>query len=178
MRIIRGKYRGKKINPPTNFKARPTTDFAKEGLFNILENTYEFEGLKILDLFSGTGSISFEFLSRGCEKVTAIEISKKHSEYIKKEGEKLFENQLTIISTDVFEFVKKASLNYDIIFADPPFDNENTEELPDIILGNETFRPESLLIIEHSATTDFSKHPNYKKTRKYGKVNFSFFDKE
>lgn len=178
MRIIRGKYKGKQLYPPHNNKVRPTTDFAKEGLFNILENSYYFDEISVLDLFSGTGNISFEFLSRACRHVTAVEISKKNFGYIKNFGENLFGKSLEVIHGDAFDFVKKYPLNFDIIFADPPFDLKNISEIPELIFGNKMIKKNVLLILEHSKKYNFSDNNFFKKSRKYGKINFSFFSNE
>jgi len=178
MRIIRGKFKGRQINPPKNFNARPTTDFAKEGLFNILENTYDFEGMQILDLFSGTGAISYEFLSRGAKSVVAVEISKRQSEFIQNTADSMFPGQMHAIAGDVFHFIKKRPLKYDIIFADPPYTLEGVADLPEIIFQNENLNSEFTLIIEHSDVIDFSKHLRFSQVRNYGKVHFSFFVKE
>ncbi len=175
MRIIRGNYRGKRINPPKNFKARPTTDFAKEGLFNILGNTVNFEEITVLDLFSGTGNISYEFLSRGCKNVTAVEIEQKHFNFIKKMGEELFSSHINVIKADALHFIKKRPLNFDLIFADPPYNLKEIDNIPGYIFGNETIKEETILIIEHSAETKFDKNQHFKQSRKYGNVNFSFF---
>jgi len=177
MRIIRGKFRGRQITPPKQFNARPTTDFAKEALFNILENTYEFEELQILDLFSGTGGISYEFLSRGVKSVTAVEISKKQTEFIQTTAESMFPKQLHAVAADAFSFVKKRPLKYDIIFADPPYTLAGVSDLPELIFQNENLNSQLTLIIEHSEIIDFSKHLYFKQVRNYGKVHFSFFEK-
>ena len=178
MRIISGIYKGRPIIPSKSFKARPTTDFAKESLFNILNNTYEFDGLKILDLFAGTGSISYEFLSRGVGSVTSVEKSGKYIDFIKKTAELLEpgSSRLKAIKFDAFKYAENFELNFDIIFADPPYDLENIEELPNLIFQNPKRYKELDFILEHSSRLDFSKHPNFVNMRQYGKVNFSFFE--
>lgn len=175
MRIISGKYRGKPFYPNSRFKARPTTDYAKEGLFNILNNSYDLVDLEILDLFSGTGSISYEFLSRGCKYVHAIEKNKNHADFINKIGNELKADNLKVINTDVFKFVKHSPYTYNIIFADPPYELENINEIPDLIFKNDLLKPDGIFIIEHSSKTDFKKHEKFYDIRNYGKVNFSFF---
>jgi 16S rRNA (guanine(966)-N(2))-methyltransferase RsmD len=175
MRIIRGKHRGRHISVPTNFQARPTTDIAKEALFNILDNTIDFSDMRILDLFSGTGSISYEFLSRGCKAAEAVENNKKYADFIRKTGEELFPGQMKVYHADAFEFIKKRQLSYHIIFADPPYELPEIDKIPDEIFSNPTLLPDCDVIIEHSGTTDFSKHPKFVKLKKYGKVHFSFF---
>jgi 16S rRNA (guanine(966)-N(2))-methyltransferase RsmD len=175
MRIIRGSHRGRHIQVPAGFQARPTTDIAKEALFNTLENTIDFAEMRILDLFAGTGSIGFEFLSRGCKTVDSVEINKKYAEFIRKTAEELFPEQLKVYSVDAFEFLKKRSLAYHIIFADPPYDLPQIASLPDALFSNPSLNPNCDIIIEHSAATDFSAHRKFIKMKKYGKVHFSFF---
>ena len=175
MRIIRGMYRGKIIHPPKNFKARPTTDIAKESLFNILENNFDFEEIKALDLFSGTGSISFEFVSRGCKDVTLVEKSYKYVSFIKKIANDLKINCIKAIQNDVFKFVRQYEEQYNLIFADQPYDLKGIESIPDIIFANNLLKENGWLIIEHSIGTHYSSHSRYLRTRQYGKVNFSFF---
>jgi len=178
MRIIRGKHRGRRIHVPSSFNARPTTDFAKEALFNIIENNYEISNLKVLDLFSGTGGISFEFLSRGAISVLSVEKNKRYSLFIKKTGEELFPDNFTAINSDSFRFIEKRGLDFDIIFADPPYDLPELGTLPELIMNSKTIKDDTVLILEHSAENDFSDFEYYINTRKYGKVNFSFFSKE
>jgi len=177
MRIIRGKYKGKRINPPKGFKSRPTTDYAKESIFNIIENTLNINELKVLDLFSGSGNISLEFLSRGCKELTAVEIKRNYSFHIKKLFEELFPENSEVITGDVFNYIKKNILHYDLIFADPPFEHNLILELPDLILNNKSLIESALIIIEHPANVDFKHHSAFKDTRRYGNVNFSFFRK-
>jgi len=177
MRIIAGTHRGRKFDPPTFYTARPTTDFAKESLFNLINNLLDLEDTKALDLFSGTGSISYEFMSRGCNYVCSVDINSRYLEFIKKTSE-IFNSEKKIIFTlkaDVFKFLLKHDLNYDIIFADPPYDLAGTEKIPDLIFNNQTLKKDALVIIEHSASIDYSKHKRFKNLRNYGKVHFSFF---
>lgn len=175
MRIVSGKYKSFRYNLPSGFKARPTTDFAKEGLFNVLNNRIDFEDIKVLDLFSGSGSISFEFISRGAAHVTAIDKNRKNILLIKKIAEKLNEKKrLTALPKNVFSYLATAILDFDIIFADPPYDLPDIEKIPQLIFTNPSFKPETSVVIEHSQSTDLSSNLNYKETRKYGKVNFSF----
>ena len=178
MRIIRGKFRSKKISPPKNFSARPTTDFAKEGLFNILENRFDFEEIKLLDLFSGTGSISYEFLSRGGSSATAVESDKRCVLFIERNTREMFKNgELKVIQANAYSMMSKLNLDFDIIFADPPYSDEKVKDIPEIIFSNSTIKPKTLLIIEHSATVSFSENAYLEEHRKYGSVNFSFFSK-
>ena len=179
MRIIGGKYRGRQIIPDKKFKARPTTDFAKEGLFNILWNSVDFEQVSILDLFSGTGSISFEFLSHGSPEVTAIEINYRYAEHIEKTAEQLGFDKLIVINDDVLKFIPVCSLKYDIIFADPPYDLKEIETIPDLILNQKILKDdESVFIMEHGPNIDFKEHPCFVRQKNYGKVNFSFFKQQ
>ncbi len=177
MRIIRGKLKGRKFFPPKNFNSRPTTDFAKESLFNIIENYFDIEQIKVLDLFSGSGSISFEFLSRACISATSVDISSKNIEHINKNSIVFkTENELNTIKTDAFKYIKNSNLDYDVIFADPPYDLKNIDTIPDIIFNNETLNKNVLLIIEHSSKVNFTQHKYFDNLRKYGKVHFSFFE--
>jgi 16S rRNA (guanine(966)-N(2))-methyltransferase RsmD len=177
MRIVGGKYKGRIFRPNKSFKARPTTDIAKEGLFNILENRYDFSNKDVLDLFSGTGSMGYEFLSRGSERVTLVESQFNHYKFILDVVAKLQADNVRVFKADVFKYVKKSPDTYNIIFADPPFDLSNFMEVPDAILDANILAPEGLLIVEHAKEVTFVTHPNFKEVRKYGKVNFSFFEK-
>ncbi len=175
MRIVSGSHRGRSFHPPKNIKARPTTDMAKEGLFNVLNNHFYFEDLKVLDLFAGTGSISYEFASRGCPSIIAVEKKAQHAAFIKKTTTELQFKQLKVVQQDVFRFLKFPTSKFDIIFADPPYDMASIETLPDLILKNQLLKNTGWFILEHSAKTSFSKHPNFINHRNYGHVNFSFF---
>lgn len=177
MRIVGGKYKGRIFRAGKKFKARPTTDIAKEGLFNILENRYEFSNKNVLDLFSGTGSIAYEFLSRGCEKATLVENNFSHFKFILEVLETLKIENAKVFKADVFKFVKKTPETFNIIFADPPFDLPRFKEVPDAILDCDILAPEGVFILEHPKEYEFSSHPNFKELRNYGKVNFSFFEK-
>jgi len=177
MRIIGGKFRGRRFNPPSFFKARPTTDFAKESLFNLINNRIDLEGTRVLDLFSGTGSISFEFLSRGCRFIVSVDENSRYLSFIKSTSELLEPGHKIIhtVKSDALKYLKKAELNFDLIFADPPYDLPEIEQIPDLIYGNQTLKSECIFILEHSAKQNFSKHPHFKEVRRYGSVNFSFF---
>lgn len=177
MRIVGGNLKGRRFSPPKFFKARPTTDFAKEGLFNLINNKIEIEDKRVLDLFTGTGSISYEFLSRGSSFICSVDISNKYLGFVKKTAEILLPEKKIIhtIKSDVLKFIPKHELDYDIIFADPPYDLDEIDKIPFLIFDNKSLKKDALIIIEHSSQTDFSKHPNFKELRKYGKVNFSFF---
>ncbi len=175
MRIISGLWKGRRIQVSNDIKARPTTDFAKEGLFNLLNNEIDFEDLEVLDLFSGTGSISFEFISRGAQNSTAIEMNDKHCQYIRKAASILKTDKLILIKADVFRFLTSSRKQYDLIFADPPYDLKNLEEIPGIVFSKQLLKQDGLLVFEHSSKHDFSKHPHFASHRAYGNVNFSFF---
>ncbi len=177
MRIVSGKFKGRRFTPPSYFRARPTTDFAKEGLFNVLNNIIDIENTRVLDLFAGTGSISYEFMSRGAQYVCAVDKNLKYLEYIKQNAQKIAaeQNVIHIRKADVFSFVEKQDLNYDIIFADPPYDLQNINKIPQLIFENKTFNKKSIVIIEHSKHSDMSDYETFKSLKKYGKVNFSFF---
>lgn len=176
MRIISGLYKGRRISTPTNIKARPTTDFAKEGLFNLLNNRIDFEDIDVLDLFAGTGSVGFEFISRGCRSVTAIENYKTQCDFIQKVCKELKINNLQLLKMDVLKFINSTNLQFDFIFADPPYQLGNLEELPDLIFKNELLKSDGLFVLEHSAKNNFKEHPNFIDHRAYGNVNFSFFE--
>lgn len=175
MRIVGGKYKGRIITPPSSFKARPTTDFAKENLFNVLNNLVDIEECEVLDLFSGTGAIGYEFASRGAKKVTSVEMDFHHSRFISQTIEKLGIDNMTVVKTNVFVFVKRVKASWDLIFADPPYALEGIDELPNIIFEREMLAPDGLFIFEHSKEKDFSQHPHFVQLREYGSVNFSFF---
>lgn len=175
MRIIAGKYKGRIFSPGKKFASRPTTDRAKEALFNILENRYDFSGMKILDLFSGTGSMGYEFLSRNAAEVTFVDSDIKHIRFIKEVSEKLGIENMPVIKNDALHFIKFTKSKYDIIFADPPFDAPFLKEIPAAVFNAGILNDEGILILEHPKSFDFSKASNFSENRKYGKVNFSFF---
>ena len=175
MRIISGKYGRRRFDVPKNITARPTTDFARENLFNVLENLDGFEDKSACDLFAGTGAVSFEFLSRGCNYVTAVEKAPIQAAFIKKVAETLGDENIHIVRGDVFRFIQEDTRAYDYIFADPPYDHPRFEEIPDLILNSALVKPGSIIIIEHSKNRDFSNLPGFNQRRAYGSVNFSIF---
>lgn len=176
MRVITGKYKGRHFEVPRSFKARPTTDFAKENLFNVLQGYLDFEdGLKALDLFAGTGSITLELLSRGCSQVVCVEKESLHHQFITSFLQKLGDENALPIRGDVFRYLAKTREQFDFIFADPPYTLENLAELPDLILDRNLLRPGGLFVLEHGKTDDFSPHPALIDHRQYGSVNFSIF---
>jgi 16S rRNA (guanine(966)-N(2))-methyltransferase RsmD len=175
MRIIGGRLKGRAVNPPAGYKARPTTDFAREGLFNVLNNEYEFEGLRVLDLFGGTGAIAFEFASRGAERVYSVEMARENATFIKREADRLGLPNVTMVRANVFDFLPLCREKFDIVFADPPYALEGLETLPDRVFAAGILHPECYFILEHPGTFDFSSHPRFVKQKAYGMVHFSFF---
>lgn len=175
MRIISGKYGRRRFDVPKNITARPTTDFARENIFNVLENLDGFEDKSACDLFAGTGAVSFEFLSRGCNYVTAVEKSPIQAGFIRKVAETLADPNLHIVKGDVFRFIDECRRSYDYIFADPPYDHPRFDEIPALILDSALVAPGSVVIVEHSKAKDFSALPGFNQRRAYGSVNFSIF---
>lgn len=174
MRIISGSHRGRQIFPDKNFSARPTTDFAKENLFNILTNYIDFEEIRVLDLFSGTGSISYEFTSRGAQEIISVEANYKHYAFILKTAKELGFKNMKIYKTDVFIACKKLKgQKFDIIFADPPYNLDKIQEIPATIFDNDLLGENGIAIIEHPERIQFSTHPRFSEHRQYGSVNFS-----
>ena len=175
MRIIGGKYKGRRIHPHAGFKARPTTDFAREGLFNILNNRVDFKTISVLDLFSGTGSISYEFASRGAAPVHLVEKDLKHISGIRQIIKELDLSNIKPIHIDTRAYLKTCSVKYDIVFADPPYDLSWLKELPDLITSAGVIKDDGFLILEHPKNLSFSVHKLFFEHRNYGGVNFSFF---
>ncbi len=176
MRIIGGALKGKTISPPAGYKARPTTDFAREGLFNVLGNEYEFEDLKVLDLFSGTGAIGFEFASRGASRVWCVEMARENASFIKTEADRLGLHNVTMVRDNVFDFIPVCHEKFDIVFADPPYALQGLETIPDRVFEKGILYPERYLILEHGDEHSFVNHPRFKKEKIYGRVHFSFFE--
>jgi len=175
VRIISGKYRGRKLLPPSNLPVRPTTDFAKESLFNILNNLIDFESVNVLDLFTGTGSISFEFISRGSPSVTAIDQNPRCIDFIIKTSREFGIDNLRTVRSNVFQILRHPSASFDLIFADPPYDLNNLELIPDLIFNSSILKSDGLFILEHSKNRNFDTHPHFSQKRNYGSVNFTFF---
>jgi 16S rRNA (guanine966-N2)-methyltransferase len=175
MRIVSGKFKGKTFNPPKNFTARPTTDFAKEGLFNILLNNFDFEEIEVLELFAGTGSISFEFASRGTNRIDLVELNFNHLKFISGVIKDLGLKQIHTIKGNAFQYIKACNYKYDIIFADPPYELEGIDTIPDLVLEKDILKPDSWLILEHSGNYKFETHPRFYQERHYGNVHFSIF---
>lgn len=177
MRIVGGLYKGRIFKPGKNFKARPTTDVAKEALFNILDNRYDFSNKNVLDIFSGSGSIGLEFISRGCEEAVLVEKDFMHHRFITDVVKTLGIDNIKVFKSDVFSFLSKYQGNFDFVFADPPYNLQNLKEIPDAVLSTKILKPEGLFILEHPKEFNFSDHTFFKENRQYGKVNFSFFEK-
>lgn len=176
MRIIRGKYGKRRFDVPKNITARPTTDFARENIFNIIENLIDLEDKRALDLFAGTGAISWEFASRGCREVIAVEQSPIQAGFIRSVKEKLGDTTLKLIKGDVFRFIERGRESFDIVFADPPYDHPKFGEIPGLILNSELVTDGTIVIVEHNKNHDFSKLPGFTRHLTYGSVNFSIFE--
>jgi 16S rRNA (guanine(966)-N(2))-methyltransferase RsmD len=176
MRIIGGELKGRLFKPGKNFKARPTTDFARENLFNILSNRIDFDEIKVLDLFAGTGSITFEFASRGCGSITSVEIDHVHYAFISSVIQQLdLSSKVHLLRYDVLKFIPRCTEKYDLVFADPPYQLKSLREIPDLVFKHELVNPGGILILEHGKSDNFSSHPNMFEQRVYGSVHFSFF---
>jgi 16S rRNA (guanine(966)-N(2))-methyltransferase RsmD len=175
MRIIGGQYKGRRLNTPQLSPTRPTTDFAREALFNILENNFDLSEVKFLDLFAGTGAISFEMASRGCNDITLVENFEGCINFIKKTIVELKTSAIKVQRADVFRFIENCGQHYDIIFADAPYKMSKLSSLPDLILQKNMLKENGWLIIEHSLDNDFRKHSNFIQQRKYGSTIFAVF---
>jgi len=179
MRIISGKYKGRRIAPPKNLPVRPTTDMSKEAVFNVLNNHFNFFELKVLELFAGTGSISYEFASRGCSPILCVDGDMGCINFIKKTA-KEFDFDITAIKSDVFKFLEKHHVNYDIIFADPPYGlaQKEFEKIIELIFENEILDDQGMLVVEHSKYTKLDHMANYSFQKNYGGSVFTFFEFE
>ena len=179
MRIITGKYKGRRFDIPRTFKARPTTDFAKENIFNVLAQYIDFENATALDLFAGTGSITLELLSRGCSQVVSVELDRDHHRFIQECLKKLLGDQHSSVAIpirgDVFRFVKSCHQQFDFIFADPPYALEQLPSIPDLIFSKDLLKPGGIFVFEHGSNHSFTDHPNFADHREYGSVNFTIF---
>ncbi len=181
MRIITGQYKGRRFDVPHTFKARPTTDFAKENIFNVVQGYIDFDGAAALDLFAGTGSITLEMLSRGCDSVVSVESDRDHAAFIRQCLLKLQTERCALVRGDVFRFLKSCRQRFDFIFADPPYALSSLPDIPDIIVPGEKDSGEGFLndgglfVFEHGKQYDFSSHPRFLEHRAYGSVNFSLF---
>ncbi len=175
MRIISGKYNRRILRPPKNLPVRPTTDMAKESLFNILKNRVCFEGKQVLELFAGTGSISLEFVSRGCKSVLSIDNNQRCVAWIRDVSKSLGITEITVLRSDVFRFLEQTHATFDIIFADPPYDMEGIETISLKIFEKGLLNPGGWLVVEHPQSINLSEQPGFTEQRRYGRVNFSFF---
>ena len=175
MRIITGIYKGRHFDIPRSFKARPTTDFAKENIFNVMSGYMDFEGATALDLFSGTGSISLELLSRGCERVVSVELDRDHHRFISECLKKLDTQACLPLRGDVFRFIKSCRQQFDFIFADPPYALKELPQIPDLVLDKGLLKEGGVFVFEHGKNYDFSQHPRFVEHRNYGSVNFTLF---
>lgn len=179
MRIIGGKHKRRRFDVPKSFNARPTTDFAKENLFNVLQYYIDFDEATALDLFSGTGSISVELISRGCRRVIALEQRREHTLFIRSVARELKEEaRLQVLQSDVFRYLQASKGNrgqFNFIFADPPYKLKEIATLPQLILSSGLLKEEGVLVVEHPGTYDFSELPHFAEHREYGSVNFSIF---
>lgn len=179
MRVISGIYKRRRFDVPHTFKARPTTDFAKENLFNVLNNYIDFEdGVTALDLFAGTGSISIELVSRGCDKVISVEKDPLHLSFINKIMKEVKTDKCFVLRADVFKYIERCQEKFDFIFADPPYALEKLSEIPDMIFKYDLLKDDGLFVLEHGKDLSFESHPNFVEHRYYGSVNFSFFRKK
>ena len=176
MRVISGILKGRSIRVPSSFSGRPTTDFAREGLFNVLNNLAEFENASVLDLFSGTGAFSIECFSRGASKLTCVESNTAHAKAIRENFLNFAITGGKVLRQDAFRFLKQpAAETHDIIFADPPYDLPGIEKIPGMIFNGDFLSPDGIFILEHSKRQEFSDQPNFLQERKYSNVHFSFF---
>lgn len=175
MRIITGQFKGRHFDIPRTFKARPTTDFAKENIFNVLNGYIDFDGITALDLFAGTGSISLEFVSRGCKEVVSVEKDRDHARFIADCMKKINAENDILIRGDVFRFLKSCHQKFDLIFADPPYALPELDTLPDLVFEHDLLAADGVFVFEHGKHNDFSAHPRFKEHRSYGSVNFSIF---
>lgn len=177
MRVITGKYKGRHFNIPASFKARPTTDFAKENLFNVLRGYVDFEETRALDLFGGTGSISLELLSRGCPVVVTVEVDRQHFAFIRSCFTTLGDHAARALCGDALRYISRAHEQFDLVFADPPYALPELPELPDRVMQSQLLSAGGLFVLEHGKNYDFSARPDFLEHRAYGSVNFSFFRK-
>jgi 16S rRNA (guanine(966)-N(2))-methyltransferase RsmD len=178
MRIVGGEYKGRRIAVPSNFPSRPTTDFAKEGLFNVLENQYDLSDLEVLDLCSGTGNISLEFLSRGVKEVTAVDSHTNCLKFVQKNASSIgIINKITTVKSDLISFVLNTNHTFDIVFADPPFNYDKYNQIVQTVFERNLLNENGILILEHSKQKTFESEPKFSFFRNYGNVTFSFFKK-
>jgi 16S rRNA (guanine(966)-N(2))-methyltransferase RsmD len=175
VRIVGGKHSGRKIEVSKSFDSRPTTDFAREALFNIMANHFDFNEIAVLDLFTGTGSISFEFASRGCADIDLVDINVRSIQFISRIAGEIGLKGLHPVKMDVFRFIPICRKQYDIVFADPPYDLKNLEELPGLVFGKQLLLSGGWFVLEHGKSHNFKDSPHFREERKYGSVHFSIF---
>lgn len=175
MRIIAGSLKGRRLNPPSTLPVRPTTDMARESLFNILTNYVDYEDCTVMDLFAGTGAVSMEFVSRGAKEVTCVDINAQCTDFIKTSAQQFGVGNIRVVRSDVFDMLKRAYKKFDIIFADPPYALEALSQLPDLIFEHNLLTEDGIFILEHPREYQFEEHPYFWQHRNYGKVNFTFF---
>ena len=175
MRIISGAYRGRQLHPPKGLPVRPTTDLAKESLFNILVNRVDYEESAMLDLFAGTGSISLEFASRGARDVVSVELNHKCTEFIQKTLREYHIENVFVVKANVFNYLNSVKRKFDVIFADPPYEMKESAQLPGLVFDNGLLNEDGWFILEHDSSSSFKNHPHFAEERQYGKVHFTFF---
>ncbi len=178
MRIISGKFKGRIIKVPRTFKGRPTTDFAREGFFNVVKNYVDFERIKVLELFAGTGAFSIEFMSRGALEVVSVDIAPLHVNFINSVYRQFECKNARAIKADAFRFIGQCKDQYDVIFADPPYDLPDLTVLPDLVIQHKLLKEGGLFVLEHGERIKFENHSHFEHQRKYGSVNYSFFRAE
>jgi 16S rRNA (guanine966-N2)-methyltransferase len=178
MRIIGGRLKGIRFEPPKNIPTRPTTDFAKEALFSIIENSFNLQNVKVLDLFGGTGSISYEFASRGCEDITTVEIFPRCADFIKRMVQQQQLKGVKVLKMDVFKFIADCSLQFDLIFAGPPYPLRNLDTIPDLVFEKHLVKGAGWFILEHNPDHNFEKHSHFERSKNYGTTIFSIFVNE
>ncbi|MCR4815818.1 MAG: 16S rRNA (guanine(966)-N(2))-methyltransferase RsmD [Bacteroidales bacterium] len=178
MRIISGSLRGRRLNPPANLPVRPTTDMARESLFNILNNYVDYDECSVLDLFAGTGAVSVEFVSRGAKDVTSVDINNACTDFMKKTAQQLSIQNMHVVRADVFDLLKRAYKKFDIVFADPPYALNDLPKLPEVVFESDILNEDGIFILEHPKEYVFEENPFFWQHRNYGKVNFTFFAKQ
>jgi len=179
MRIVGGEFKGRRVSVPSNFPSRPTTDYAKEGLFNVLENQIELENLNVLDLCSGTGNIALEFISRGASFITCVDTHTNCLKFVQKNAATMgAEKRIRTMKLDILTFIQRNKTEFDLVFADPPYDYKNYETLIQLALENKVVVKGGFFVLEHSKQKDFSMQPCFQFFRNYGNVSFSFFKRE
>ncbi len=175
MRIISGSHKGKKLRPPETLPVRPTTDMAKESLFNILNNYFYFDNVRVLDLCAGTGNISYEFAARGAQSVVSVDIHNACVQFMTKTAQELHFDNMRVIRADILPFLERCTQKFNIIFADPPFNWDSYPRIPELVFQNGLLLPDGFLVIEHPVSVSFEDQPHFFQHRVYGRVHFSFF---